>query len=463
MEIEDLVAEAKNKAKLYLDKFLINLGLDKEAYNHLYEIDFKIGKTELDAPAMYEANKYEITLNDEELLNAYYDYVDILNEIADLTENKTEESQKEIDNLKKELSKIINECAINITHELIHENRTIFIEASVNTINIDQDINREYNEFLTSKKNNIYNKYTEFSFKGDINTYNNLLEQILNKPYAREMSPYIPLKITATEDGKLNVVAYREISLPNMGMSYCYEIFKKENFDTEFSTDADAMLISVANELNNPKSTHRCKEKIIPKFDLVEKKKNLEELPQENGKYVVTVFDYDTEFKGHFDNREYKTSDEQDTLSIKDEYGEIKNNSDNIKEKIEFQNNFEEVLTETIAFIAGVSYNDELFDLNKTCDKIMNYNIDIDMKLATKMIKELGIDVLRWFMTSAYDMAYENKFNKIFEEKYERLLKLYSRVYKYSTDDKAKEKIDINQTVDEINEIVEEKVTKKRF
>lgn len=91
---------------------------------------------------------------------------------------------------------------------------------------------------------------------------------------------------------------------------------------------------------------------------------------------------------------------------------------------------FEEILTESIATIILFSRDDEVLNLDAVCDRIINSkgNYD-DVKVAVKFLKDMGIDIIKWFLTSAYSEYYVDEFEMIFKDKYDDLLYDFNDIY----------------------------------
>lgn len=91
---------------------------------------------------------------------------------------------------------------------------------------------------------------------------------------------------------------------------------------------------------------------------------------------------------------------------------------------------FEEILTEGIATIILFSRDDEVLNFDNVCDRIINSkgNHD-DVKVAVKFLKEMGVDIIKWFLTSAYSEYYIDEFEMIFKDKYDDLLYDFNDIY----------------------------------
>ena len=136
----------------------------------------------------------------------------------------------------------------------------------------------------------------------------------------------------------------------------------------------------------------------------------------------------------------------------------------NINGKMKAQNSFEEVLTETIATVIFVNRKNKEIDIDRTC-LLLKDKCPEDVSFGLMIIKDIGIDGLKWFMTSAFDEAYFNKLNNLYETKYKKedlvgdrvtlnkliqnnnlsydeLLNVYNRVYNKKTDFKDEDVVE---------------------
>lgn len=125
--------------------------------------------------------------------------------------------------------------------------------------------------------------------------------------------------------------------------------------------------------------------------------------------------------------REGKTSTE--LILASDNY---LGNSLNLKEistKLHNSRNFEEILTETISIIIDFSKNDTELNLNDVCNKILNSNAVYCIKVGANFIKNIGIDIIKWFLTSVYNDYYIDELELIFKDKYDKLISNFNNLY----------------------------------
>lgn len=103
---------------------------------------------------------------------------------------------------------------------------------------------------------------------------------------------------------------------------------------------------------------------------------------------------------------------------------------DKIEERLANMNGFEELITEAIAIIIMFARNDKTLDLDDVCNKILNSkgNYD-DSKVPIKFLKNMGIDIIKWFLTSVYNEYYIDELELIFKDKYDDLLYDFNDIY----------------------------------
>lgn len=381
MNKEEYLNEAFIKAKeLYLD-FLKKVGLESELHEKIFndikikESNFSKNKTRVDS--IYDPNENMIEINKNLLDDLFYEY---------------EVNDDEI---------YMNHLIVDIIHELIHANRTIYISNTVNST-----------DFVRSEED-----------KELLNKYDSRLNKMLNSMlYLDTKNSYIPVEINKLENGNYNVVAYKEYDIHDEinnnanDKGYKYEVYLNQKFDISDESD---LFNEITKELN--KETHKCDKIVAPHDEIVTS---------------AVVSDYLTE-----DNKIV-----------------------NINDKMKAQNSFEEVLTETIATVIFVNRKNKEIDIDRTC-LLLKDKCPEDVAFGLMIIKDIGIDGLKWFMTSAFDEAYFNKLNNLYETKYKKedligervtlnkliqnnnlsydeLLNVYNRVYNKKTDFKDEDVVE---------------------
>ena len=127
-------------------------------------------------------------------------------------------------------------------------------------------------------------------------------------------------------------------------------------------------------------------------------------------------------------------------------------------DRIYYQGDFEETITEALADMIMLTKNDNVFDLEETNDIIQKSNADMIIKIGSQILKDMGIETIKWFMTAAYENSYYDKFEHTFGDKYDDLLYDVSDIY---TSVYCNNQIDRN-SVNNIKRILEEKTNKRR-
>ena len=127
-------------------------------------------------------------------------------------------------------------------------------------------------------------------------------------------------------------------------------------------------------------------------------------------------------------------------------------------DRIYYQGDFEETITETLADMIIETRKDDKFDLEELNTIIQNSNADMVLKIGSQILKNMGIDTVKWFMTAAYENSYYDKFEHTFGDQYDDLLydvsDIYTTVYCNRTVDR--------DTVNNVKRILEEKTKNKR-
>lgn len=127
-------------------------------------------------------------------------------------------------------------------------------------------------------------------------------------------------------------------------------------------------------------------------------------------------------------------------------------------DRIYYQGDFEEVITETLATMIIKTRKENKFDLDEVNYELQNSTADDEVKIGSKILTIMGIDTIKWFMTSAYDNNYYDEFEQTFKDRYEDLLYDISDIH---TSVFCGDKIN-SFSVKEANEIIKEKTSKKR-
>lgn len=390
---------AKKIAIISLKNFFNNLGIDSSLFDHIYNCPLKIGKTYNNAPAQYNSNNFCIIFN-KNYLNTM---------IGEIENNQNN-------------NKVYTNIALTLVHEMIHPNRAVMIEGGLNPLSIYQIINDEILKYDQKKKGH------------DLEHYNLLLNNILSKSYAKNFKNFIPIKIVMNDNFTYTIIAYNKTTKN-------YEQFKNQIFIVSNKVGIDEFIKKIEDELND--GTHMPDE-IIYNFTKINRKK-----PK-----LMIASDYYHQFNSSLITEEEIALN----MSLK-EFSNLLNKKINyILDRIENQESFEEIITETIANIIIMTRNDSFLDLNKITYKLETIDTELDVKVGAKFIRMMGLDMLKWFMTSAYNMNYNDKMYYTFQERYDNLLSNFYNLYNSSINEENMDEDSIN----DIFNIIEEKRNKSK-
>lgn len=344
-----LLKYINQKSKDYIKNFISLLGMDSELFVHLYNIPTKITNKNININYTPQNNSINIKL----------EYIKKISSFLEINTNYKYRNEIEL---------ILIEDFI---HETLHANRAILIKNGINYIKI-KDI----------KENNT---------NDDLEKYELLLSQILDKPYSNRFTKHIPIIVKLNKDDSYTVITYN-------CKSKNYEKFSNQFFKTKLNGNIEDFLINISNELNDNSNTHKVT-RVIFNYKVNQSSK------------VMCADDY-------FHSKKYndKIINEHDLNKILD--------------RIELQNAFEEILVETITNIIIACNKLNKLDLDLITKNIeSNNDINIDVKICAKLIQILGIDILKWFMLSTYLDEYQDKFSNTFKDDYNNLLACFYDLY----------------------------------
>ena len=397
-----LVKESRKIANNALKNFYNNLGLEPERVEHLLNIPLKMGRTDENADAQYVQNENFIIFNVKYL----------------------EKMAKHLVEIPKE--KVLLHIAVSYVHEVIHANRTLYINDGLNVNTIKEIADNELIKFDQDKKY-------------DLNNYISILNNITNTMDISNIETYIPITFKQNEDKTYTVIAYNK-------KTKNFEEFANQNFNINSNDNENNQFHILSQELNNQNSLHKPTNTIFTFFkedDKVEKVALACEYYHpytKEGKIVP-----DEELEG-------------ENLSSQEFVKLLDRKTNEIIDRLENQTNFEEIITETLANIIIMTRNSDKIDLEELYNILENSNADLDTKMCIKMLKETGIDIIKWFMTAVYDEVYEDKFEEIFGDRYTDLLMDFNDLYEALQYDEEPDEFSIR----DINEIIEEKLTSKK-
>ena len=130
-----------------------------------------------------------------------------------------------------------------------------------------------------------------------------------------------------------------------------------------------------------------------------------------------------------------------------------KNSIDKIMDII-YCNGLEEAFTETIAILIICSRNCDKLDFDLLMEKVEKNAYTEDIKLIVNLIKNTGIEIIKWFMTSVYEDVYINEFERLFNEDYHEFLKSFEIIYnKQIMDETEPDRLVLSKAKSMINKI----------
>lgn len=388
----NFIEEIRNIATKSLKNFYRNLDIDPNLFEHIYNIPIKV--EELDDLAVYYSHYFYIGFNKKYLL-----------EMSEQLQTIEVPSYR---------TKILLNAALVLVHEMIHANRTTIISGGVNSINSETIKKREFLKFIQEQDGY------------DINHYNSLLEVMLAKDYTSDFETFIPIKTKINRDGTYTVIAYNK-------KTGDYDQFKDQKFTAVMNEDIDAFINSIGSELNDPTSNHKVNKSIITST-IIEDKSIALTAPSYYHQYDGKLVGYDK------------------STSMLDYVVKLNEEEKLVKEKINKQEDLEEIITEALATIIIMTRNKPRIDLENVTKEVEAVTGDKALLTGMKLIRAMGTDMVKWFMLSAYEDVYNDKMYLTFQEKYNDLLTDFSMVYK---DDKNYSKVerDIDSILDEKGKI----------
>lgn len=393
-----------------LKNFFKLLDINPELLRYIDNIDIKIGKTDDDAPAQYNPYEKTITMGTE----YFYDMLYYINN------NSNDEKIKR---------NVILNMAVTLVHEMIHVNRTMMVQDGVNPLTI----------WAKAEEESI--KYQQLMKGHDLNQYRMFLSDMLNKPYISEFKKFIPIKRNVNEDGGYSIIAYNRETKN-------YNEFINQYFNASMDGGIDEYLHQIGIELNNEDNVHKPTTTI---YTFIK--------DNSNGYLDVAVAcDYYHPYSSS--GRLVNGSDIPSSKISTEEYKQILNKKVNgAIDRIENAMGFEEIITELLANIIVMTRNRQRLDLDEVTEIIYNSSTVLpDERVMAKFIQQMGIPMLKWFLTSTFTDYYIDELEQIFQERYDDLLLDFNDLYESSQYEDEPNPFSIN----DINSIVESKVGKKK-
>lgn len=300
--------------------------------------------------------------------DSYAEYFEEDNEII-ISNKVVDAGLKEVKKGKLTYKKLVEDCAISYLHEMIHANRAIIINNIMSKKN--------FLEYLYIHEYNI--NYNEELIK-----YKYALENVIKNYDITKFGENVPILVSFNKNKSCNVVAY------NFSQKE-FLIYKNQNIDISLKNTKE-FLYCVGIELNTKKHIAT--------------------------KTIKDYFDYEDKITMPCDFYDYNRNVYFNDISN----GEIKR----FYRELDYKSSLEEILTEALSIIMIYSRNHKDIDFNSIKERIKDENA----LLGVNFVEVLDFDTIKWFILSSYDDEYYDKFNKIFEEKYNELKKIMYEVYK---------------------------------
>lgn len=338
--------------------------------------------------------------------------------------NEIELSKEAIDDLlyilkddksKKEL--VVLNIAVSIVHEIIHKNRDLIIENEINARTFEDKIIKEYFDI-----NAAVNNY-------DINQLRQNLEQALKLPNIDEFTEIIPVQCLFTEDG-IKVIAY------DTETNFFIEV---NDINVNSDLNPETLLLELSNTIEEGLQSKTIKAKIITKDNVDTEAKNTlanSYIPSTKEVYSRIVAN--------------KKMDKKELLTKFEFRKEI------ILRRLQ-ANGFEEILTEALATMIVLARNKETFNLDEIANETKEiFKEDTVLNIGVQFIEDLGIEMLKWFVTSVYEEVYYDYFQKLFDDNYDELLLNFQKIYESELNMEEPKKYNIAR----IKSIVRSKIKK---
>lgn len=287
---------------------------------------------------------------------------------------------------------IIDAVKEAIVHEILHANRTMLLG---NTFSIDS-----FDDMILNEKNKNH----------DISKYNDYLSEISDFIGLDEFDNIIPIKVTTKKIGVCDVIAYDKARKE-------YHEYSNINCSELLNIDYKTFLISLSKKLNQ-----------IKKYKIINDKVD--------ASFISTPDDF---------LLNYKIPNIIDIDKLYDE----------LDDKITLQNAIEEAFTELFAKL--VTYKTNPNNLSSILDSISrDDDIQEDVKYASRMVEIAKFPIIVWFMTSAYDENYTDKFRELIGKDYDKFLELFASIQKSEFDEEEvnlDDLMELDNILDEVESI----------
>lgn len=304
---------------------------------------------------------------------------------------------------------LISNLSVTIIHEFLHANRAILISNGINEYNMDEN--------LTHLMYSIENQEI-------IRTNRMALDEVISKYGIKSFKRYIPYAII------FNGETY-EVYVYNIKKAkfLCFSSKHIEKF-----MQCEDKWIKISEDLYYNKEDYD----FINTFNDILKQKDL----------VLTAGD----FYHNVGELKAKIGNVNENMSNEDYNNILLENQEFLKNRLNQLKSLEESMVEGLANIIELMSDFDYLDY----DYIENYFDCIDPHgvLAIKMYKSFDINLIKWFILSAYDEQYYDMIQQIFGSDYNDILQIFDDLYN--------ERTEFDDVIIKFEEIVNRNVNKKK-
>ena len=397
------VEEIKSNIQNIFNNFITLLGYDINDYSRLFEFQYNSDvhnenteckehiqiffEDNIDGDAEYIPEINSIIINNKNLM-------DILNKIS---EKRSEISNSNDEDIQNENLTLINIAYSEFIKILFHE-----IFHSLTKAKMSDGLTEDnFNQYCQEEQ-------AKFVFGHSLEEYTLLLSYMLTMPYVQYFGVYIPLKFGINEDNTFNIVTYNK-------HSKTYDIFEHLSLDIKINGVED-YFVELGRILNNPDKN------FIPS-QIISSSITREPMNEES----KNISSYYHQFSGN--------------ILTKENVDRIKNNEDfvtsfslyeeDIVTQIHKQEAIDEIFTEALVLVATYVIGNNSIDLELINENIQNDNdVQIDVKLAVKLLSVIGEEFLHKYLTSANSaFTYFDFLRDVLADNYSKCLDIFFELY----------------------------------
>lgn len=296
--------------------------------------------------------------------------------------------------ISKEIASSLNENSIiPLTRELLYQmilaNRTLLVQGGLLNNRIEKRGQEEFMEWKQLQEGH------------DLNKYKMLLSAMSKKSYTKHFHTYIPIAYIQHENGTYSVLGYNK------------QKNDFERFDNQKIQDIDQNPDIIMQQLGKALNENIIEpSEIIHTFDRI--------LPQNIG--------IACDFYHQFHERLVDLNEIPQNANIEKVKGIFKRRTKKIKQKVNNQRYLEEAIAKALTDITLINENNDKLDISTTTSLIINSPISIQEKAGALLISQMGEEMLKWYMLSAYQITYQDKFAEAFKDDYDSLLKSFAEL-----------------------------------